>query len=935
MGASGRDREATDPSTPSRGADVVTGRDAEMARLAEWLDAIASGARGAILGGEPGMGKTTLLRWALDRFRRSGGTALMARPAEEELSLGLSALVDLFEGRTDVPIADPKVDPIERGRGALQALRGIAAGGPALVAIDDLQWLDALSARALRYALRRLDAEAIGVLVTSSDPERSRRTLDLASLLPPGRVETVSVGPLDLATIRTVVGQVTATISPRQLRHIHEISGGNPLFALEMARHVSSASRSTSGDPTTPTSLFEAMGHRLGTIDPRLLPLLEVVAGAVRVTVTELATALGDEMSADDVASWVAEGEELGLVTVDDHLVLRFTHPTMGPLVYARMSPFARRELHARLAISTADPDLRARHLGRCTDGPDGATAAALEVAAGRASERGELGAAAELANDAVRLTPGSDVEMLRRRRLDLVRHLAAAGDMVPALAAADALIGALAPGPGRAEVLVERAQLEDDDLDRGEALLVQALSDAGGDDALRGRVLDQLGWLRGVFRGDLAAGIQCGEQALALAVAGTDREFEMSAAAGLSNMRTLAGSPDPDLMDRAVALEDEIGRPSLWSGPKVLKAEQLLWAGDLDRARRILEEAVAHADRQNHERWRPYSLYDLAAVESAAGNLAAADELLAGAMESARDCEDTHVESWVFYRLALVAAWLGRVDGAREAARRRVDLASRRGERTGVARARSVLGLLALSMGDIAGAMSDLNAAVDLLDEMGFAHPGAIPAIPDAIEAAALGGDTERAALLLRRLEAQAQAVGSRWVDVAVERAAGTVHLADGDVDAAAQLLRSAARFAELGFKPDAARATFLAGRALLRANQRTAAADALAAARRSFDEMGAVLWSARTSEELERASPGRSSGALTTAERRVAALVARGATNREIAAELFMSVATVEAHLTRIYRKLELRSRTELTRMVTDGTLGIAPQPSAAEVA
>jgi ATP/maltotriose-dependent transcriptional regulator MalT len=361
-----------------------------------------------------------------------------------------------------------------------------------------------------------------------------------------------------------------------------------------------------------------------------------------------------------------------------------------------------------------------------------------------------------------------------------------------------------------------------------------------------------------------------------------------------------------------------------------VLRAEQLLWAGELDRARRILEEAVAHADRQNHERWRPYSLYDLAAVESAAGNLAAADELLAGAMESARDCEDTHVESWVFYRLALVAAWLGRVDGAREAARRRVDLASRRGERTGVARARSVLGLLALSMGDIAGAMSDLNAAVDLLDEMGFAHPGAIPAIPDAIEAAALGGDTERAALLLRRLEAQAQAVGSRWVDVAVERAAGTVHLADGDVDAAAQLLRSAARFAELGFKPDAARATFLAGRALLRANQRTAAADALAAARRSFDEMGAVLWSARTSEELERASPGRSSGALTTAERRVAALVARGATNREIAAELFMSVATVEAHLTRIYRKLELRSRTELTRMVTDGTLGIVPQPS-----
>ncbi|HEX9643535.1 MAG TPA: AAA family ATPase [Acidimicrobiia bacterium] len=927
MGAGEPDREATGPSTPSRGSDEVAGRDAEMARLAEWLDRIPSGTCGAILGGESGMGKTTLLRWALDRFRRTGDRVLVARPAEEELSLGLSALIDLFEGRSDVPFADPKVDPIERGRGALQTLRTIAAGGPVLVAVDDLQWLDAPSARALRYALRRLDAEPIGVVVTSSDPERSRRNLDLASLLPAGRVETVSVGPLDLAAIRTVVGRVTATISPRQLRHINEISGGNPLFALEMARHLSTESRATSVDPTTPRSLFEAMGLRLGSVDQQLLPLLEVVAAAVRITVTELAAPLADDTSEDDVAPLVAAAEKLGLLTVDDHLVVRFAHPAMAPLVYSRMSPLQRRDLHARLATSTADPDLRARHLARGTDTPDAATATALEVAAGRASDRGELGAAAELAHHAVRLTPPTDPETLRRRRLDLARHLAAAGDMGAALATADALIDDLAPGPGRAEVLVERAQLEDDDLDRGEALLVQALSDAGDDEALRGRVLDQLGWLRGVFRGDLAAGIQCGEQALALAVAGTDREFEMSAAAGLSNMRTLAGSPDPDLMDRAVALEDEIGRPPLWSGPKVLRAEQLLWAGELDRARRILEEAVAHADRQNHERWRPYSLYDLASVESAAGNLARADELLAAAMESARDCEDTHVESWVFYRLALVAAWLGRVDGAREAARRRVDLASRRGERTGVARARSVLGLLALSMGDITGAMSGLNAAVDLLDEMGFAHPGAIPAVPDAIEAAALGGDTERASVLLRRLEAQAQAVGSRWVDVAVERAAGTVRLADGDVDAAAQLVGAAARFGELGFKPDAARATFLAGRALLRANQRTAAAEALSAALRSFDEMGAVLWSARTAEELERASPGRSSGALTTAERRVAALVARGATNREIAAELFMSVATVEAHLTRIYRKLELRSRTELTRMVTEGNHGIAP--------
>ncbi len=229
------------------------------------------------------------------------------------------------------------------------------------------------------------------------------------------------------------------------------------------------------------------------------------------------------------------------------------------------------------------------------------AVAELMDAAAARAADRGALALAAEFAEHGLRLTPAADAEQRRRRALTHIRHLASAGEMTRALELAHRLVAELPAGPGRAEALVERAQLEDQDVARGEVLLERALADAGADEPLRGRVLDQLGWLRGIFRGDLRAGIECAREALVIAQRVGDRDFEMSAAAGLSNMETLAGNPRPELMARAVELEDEIGRPPLWAGPRVLFAEQLLWAGDLPAARTLLEAAVDDAARRNH----------------------------------------------------------------------------------------------------------------------------------------------------------------------------------------------------------------------------------------------------------------------------------------------------------------------------------------------
>jgi DNA-binding CsgD family transcriptional regulator len=894
----------------------LVGRRAEAERIESWLADVPHGVRGLVIRGEPGIGKTALWRRTLATWEDRGWRVRVARPAEEELTLSMSALADLLE-RDLGP--ERGSDPIADGRAVLDVLREDARRGPLLVAIDDLQWLDAASARALRYALRRLDAEPVGVLATMRTTAEHADPLDLTGQWSPARVETVDLGPMTATETRLIVGEVLPTVAPRLLRRLHDASGGNPMFALELARSLRDAGqgRSSVDDVRLPGSLRSAIRSRLSTVPDPVVPLLEAVSALGRTTMSDLSDILPDR----DVEDLVLTAERHAILTVADDLEVRFSHAMIGTVVYEGMHPLTRRRVHARLAAHTADTDLRIRHRGLAADAPDRDLAAELAAAAERASLRGEVGLAVELADLSWRLTPEADGQARDLLTPALVRYLAAAGEMARALELADGLVARLPEGAARARAHVVRAQLEDDDVEAGEAHLLQALADAGDDLPLRGQVLDQLGWLRGIFRGDLPEGVAFAREALRIAESCGDAEFEMSAAAGLSNLETLAGSPRPDLMARAVALEDRVGRPPLWSGPRVLWAEQLLWEGDLARARGLLVAAVADADRRGHERWRPYSLYDLAAVEGAAGNLLLADDLLRQAIESARDCEDAHVESWIFYRLALVATWLGRTEEARSAARRRIDAATRGGQRPGVARARSVLGLLALSEGVPSVAADELLTAVRALEEMGFAHPGAIPAVPDAIEALTLAGELTTAEELLAVLAAQAATVGSRWVDAAVVRARGTIALGRGRPEAAGTLTEAAATFDDLGCRPDAARAVLLCGRAHLRAGKRTAAADSLARARGAFVGMGAELWARRAEEELDRVAPGRASGALTPTERRVAVLVADGRRNKEIAQELFMSVATVEAHLTRMFRKLGIGSRNELTRLVATG--------------
>ena len=912
---------------PARPLPEIIGREAELTRVNVFAGMARRGLSSLVIKGEPGIGKTILWKHAVEKCRREGVRVLVARPAEEEMPFAIGGLVDLFEGVEVDPIAlDPEQSAISRGRAVLDALRRSARDRATVVAIDDVQWMDTVSAGALRYALRRLDGENFGILSTLRLGHGSVDPLTVAGLLPTHLCQTVELGPLSLGAMRRLLSTIVTTIPRPALRRIHEVSGGNPLFAMELARSFRDGDGFPSpGTMSFPDSLQAAIDDRLESAPDELMPLLEAVSAVGRSSVRELQEIL----PAKDVPALLTIAEQCRILVVEENLEVRFSHPLMSSAVYSRIRPLARRSLHAALARRAVELDVRAHHLALSTDEPHPETAQLLEDAAQRASKRGELDLAAEFAAHSLRLTPGSDADAALRRSLMESEKLAAAGEVAGALALADRLIESLDPGPRRAEALIRRAELEDDDLDKGERLLERALEDAGDEPLLRGRVLDMLGWLRGIFRGDLRAGIECAREALVMADRLTDPKFRMSVAAGLSNMEALAGNPRIDLIEGAIAIEDEIGRPPLWAGPRVLLAEQLLWFGDLTAARGLFEAAHAEAVRSGNGRWLSYGLYDLASLECAAGNLVTANKRVREAMTAALDSGDTHVEVWILHRLALVTAWLGRSTEARAASRRRLELASGRGDRPGIARARWTLGFLALSEGDMSAAVTELVAAAELLEEMGFANPGSIPALPDAVEALAITGDSGTAEALYERLQRQADVLDGPWAKAVAERTRGMVLLARGDADAAIAPLEDAvASFDRSGHRPDAARAALAHGRALLRTGRRSRAAEMFADAHSRFEGMGAALWAARAAEELERAAPGRASGRLTPAERRIASLVAQGMRNREISRSLYMSVATVEAHLTRTYRKLEIRSRSELARLVADGSVEVAEE-------
>ena len=900
----------------------IVGRGAQLATVGQLIDATSAGARALEIYGETGIGKTLLWRDALARGRNLGYRALTTRCCEEEMSGALVGLVDLFENvEVDRCAFAAETEPLARGRVVLDAVRRLAQEGPLLVGIDDRQWLDTATARTLRYVVRRLDDEPVALLATVRTESAGHDPLMFGSLLPPGRLTQLELGPLSPGELRRMLGH-HRPISPLTLRTIYQVSGGNPLYALELARSLSSLEWRTgiADIVRLPSSIQTALERRLDLVTPGLRQLLERLAVIGPVTVEGLERETPDV----DVERWLAEAEDAGFVVTDEHLRVRFAHPLLASAVYRQVNPRRRRRLHAQAAEAATTLDARARHRALSLGEPDADTALELEEAAERARSAGAPSVAAEFAHHSVRLTPPADDDARRRRTMIEVTALAAAGEVGLARALIDALIATLPPGAGRAEALIRRFYVENDDVDVGDATLVQAVEESSGDVSLRGHALDLLGWHRGVFRGDLRAGMACAAQAVAIAENEGDRHLLMRAQGHLAHMKALAGHPDPIAMARSVTLAGEVGTPQLGGGPEAWLAKQRLWTGDLVGARSTFAGILDLYAERDYELERPYRLYDVALLECAAGNLELAVRQATAGIEAAQDSENVDAEGWMMYPLALTQAWLGRDDEARASSDRLLSWPGRPGHRLGTARALSVLGLLGLAGGDAGEAATHLARAVKLAEVIGLGHPGALPVVADGVIAFAAAGRLDEARNALFQLEKQVEMIGCARTGAMFAHADGALRAVTGDPETATHLLEEAAEaFDRLSLRPDAARCRLNAGQAARRAGRRTVAAALLERARDEFVRLGAVTWAATAARHLERVVPGRTGGLLTPMESRIARLVVAGAKNRQIASELFVSVATVEAHLTRVYRKLDVRSRTELARAVTEGAV------------
>jgi DNA-binding CsgD family transcriptional regulator/tetratricopeptide (TPR) repeat protein len=896
---------------PIRPADVgLVGRDREIGFVGNLIRSIGRGARFVVIRGEAGIGKTALWRVAIQGHRAAGHRVLVTHAVEEELNGPIVGLVDLFAGESSLPAmpSSPEPDRYERGRAVLSTLRRLAAESPVLVAIDDVQWLDPVSAGALRYAFRRLELEPILVLATersdASTPPDERT-------IPPDRREELFVGQLTFDGTRELVAPIVDTLPRPTLERLHELSGGNPLYAIELARSVR-----LFDDPLVapaPPSLVAVLAGRVTALSDDVRHVLRVAAALGPSTAQAIVRASGLPDGLDSVTASVSDG----LLVVGDDLVVRFAHPLLASAVLAGMAPGERQSLHAALAGVVHDPDARARHLALSCDDPDPGVATELHDAATRAARRGALALAADFAGHSLRLTPPADVEIRIRRAFDVVLHRAASGDKSRALADADRLVAVLPPGPARAEAIAMRVAI---DFDGGDQYLEQAAAEAGDDESLLGRIIELRGWLDVVHRAELDKGEELAHRALEIAVRLGDPVLEMLAASTAASAGLLLARPRPELMARALDLAATTSGPRLGRGPLSVHGRHCLWCGQLREARTILESLGEAIIRAGLEFQRPYRILDLAALEIASGNLRLAADLVDEALEAAADAGNPQAGAWLSYPLGLVSVHRGDVDHVTAAA---VVLRSRVNEQDGRTRllmADHVLGLAALANGEPGEAVAALAPALQLAREIGVRLPSVVPVLPDAIEAAALTGDAEGCGTLADELIAMAADIKQPWVDAAAVRAEGLVALAEGSAGAADLLGAAAKSFDELGYRVDAARSLLLQGGALRRAGRRNPSADVLSDALRRFTEMDAAPWAALAEAELERVAPGRDQAELTPTESRIARLVAAGRRNREIAAELFVSVATVEAHLTRMYRKLHVRSRTELARVVKE---------------
>lgn len=902
-------------------ASSVVGRDTEREAVSAFLSGVTSAPSALVLEGEAGIGKSTLWVEGVDWARARGLRVLSARPAEAERGLVHIGLGDLFENVLDevlpglaaprrraLGVAMLREDPaglsVDHRAVALavrDVLEHLGHDEPVVVAVDDVQWLDSSSSAALSFALRRLSSSRVLILLArrSSDGPPSRR---LEDALPPARVHRLPVGPLSVGALHQVLVDRLGTNFARQTSiRIREQSGGNPFSALELARGLGTNQGPLEPYPI-PKTLDELLKARLAGLPAETREALGLVAGLGTLSIS-LVKRLGIEADVLDpaVAAHVIE-------RVDG--TIRFTHPLLASVLYRDLGE-RRLRAHERIARVAEDPLVRARHLALSKEEPDRDVASELDDAVRMAVDRGAVAASAELAELALRMTPTDEFEASCRRTLAAARAHQVAGEWTRAQAMATELLARTDVGSWRAEALMLLAELS---VDNDAALLGEALREAASP-GLKARIHCRLAW---------ATRFEPGRSHVAEALELSDRLGDVglrqrvgAVAAVLDWFAGTAPAPS-DLAAITQHLPNSVGGERVVKEATQAVANALAPASARGQARALLEgECADSLDRDEPRTAR--AQWGLAWVEFWAGRWALAADYADRAFEISSqyglEVPQDHLP------IAVIAVHRGQLELAREHSERALVLAE---QQFGFHPPQhvAVLGLVELWRGEPAAALDRFAEADHRAKALGWGEPSMRWWTPDHVELLLGQSRLADAVDLLDVWTADADRTQREWVLADVTRCRGLVAAANGHVPDALELLeRAIAEHAAVGNLYGEARADLALGILRRRALQKGSAREATQAAVGAFESLGATWWAAKARAELGRFGGRTRSNGLTAAERRVASLAVEGQTNREIAAALFLSERTVASHLTHIYAKLGVRSRTQLARQLPLG--------------
>ena len=904
-------------------AAAIVGRESELDAIDRWIGA----PRPMLLEieGEAGIGKTTLWEAATATARDAGATVLTCRPVEIETAVSYGALATLLEpalALVDGELPPPRLAALEGALrlreiplssldetavalGALSVLRAAAARRCVVLAVDDAQWLDASSCAVLTYALRNLrPGDNVCVALTSRTGGGSGR-LDLASSELGRSAERVHPGPLSVGALHRIVHRrLGASLSRPKLVRLHAVSGGNPLHAIELARIVATAAPHEEAIDV-PASLADVLRARLDTLSPRTRRLLVSVAAAGTVRPEVLARLA--------TTAEIDEAVEHGVLVLEEGRV-RLSHPLLASTVYGDAGELLRGRVHLALARLAESPEERARHLALAGTGPDEHVAAQVEAAGEAASLRGAHWTGASLFERAASLTPGDEHEARDRRLLSAATAHFRAGEPTESRRLLEAV--STSDGVLRFEALWRLGLLLDETVG-GEAS-VAAFSRAleTDDPAIASQAHRGLAQTLS-YVGSIDQALVHADAAVAAAEPLSDRRPYAYALAMQALVRKTAGRSEwRDALNSALALERTLDLTDLDGCPSAFAADILRLALDVDGARDAYDEMLARADARGDVRTEAWCRFGLAAVEIASGRF---DDATRHVEELADLSEQTALLRLPALRTrAHLAVVRGDVSGARSLLSGVVAEAEPAGELHNLRGACQLEGLLELSLGDPTAAVAPLERARLIADKTAIGAPGLLLFVLDEVEARAANGDAETAAQLLHDYEVRCLRADLPPLHPLVDRARGLVAAARGDLEEARVALeRAVAAEDEVPLALEQARTRLALGRILRRLRRRNEAQAMLSDAIARFEALGAPLWAERAREDRARIGGRAPSGDdLTPTEEQIAELVAAGMTNREVAATLFVTPKTVESALTRVYRKLGVRSRTELAR-------------------